>query len=150
MFLLYALSALTLGTSASGRYCCKSRKLDDTENRAKVDFWTSLPLQRSLAQLRRSVVDLDKTMWSLTSSRMKRISGPKKFRPLNRRSAPASPSARVEVTLRTAHQPDRRTPRPIEWPRPADHAGHRCTIQRSARTLANPAGNGAVATLRLP
>jgi hypothetical protein len=30
-------------TSAIGRLCCKSRKSNDSENLAKVDFWTALP-----------------------------------------------------------------------------------------------------------
>jgi hypothetical protein len=43
--------------SGKGRYCCKSRKSDDTENLAKVDYWASLLLQCSVARLRRPVVD---------------------------------------------------------------------------------------------
>jgi hypothetical protein len=43
--------------SESGRYCCKSRKLNNPENLAKVDLWTSLPLRRFSALLRRSVID---------------------------------------------------------------------------------------------
>ena len=43
--------------SGSCRFCCKSRKSDDTENLAKIDFWTSLPLLCPVAKLRKSVVD---------------------------------------------------------------------------------------------
>src|SRR4030095_9638455 len=37
--------------SVHGRYCCKSRKSNDAKNLANVDFWTSLPLQCSVAPL---------------------------------------------------------------------------------------------------
>ena len=39
------------------RYCCKSRKSNDAQNLAKVDFHKSLSLQRSIAPIRGSVVD---------------------------------------------------------------------------------------------
>jgi hypothetical protein len=45
------------GMSVSCRYCCKSRKSDNPKNLAKVDLWVSLRLHRSLAPLRRPVVD---------------------------------------------------------------------------------------------
>ena len=60
--------------STHGRYCCKSRKSNCSENLAKVDFWTFLPLQGSVVPLRRSVV-----VFPLVSPRAKRISGPEKF-----------------------------------------------------------------------
>ena len=47
--------------SALGGYCCKSRKSNDAENLAKVDFLTALPLQSSVAPIRRSVVGF---VWS--------------------------------------------------------------------------------------
>jgi hypothetical protein len=34
-----------LSMSASGRFCCKSRKSNNRKNLAKVDLWTSLPLR---------------------------------------------------------------------------------------------------------
>src|SRR4030088_2335872 len=37
--------------------CCKSRKSNNPKNLAKVDLWASLRLRRSLAPLRRSVID---------------------------------------------------------------------------------------------
>jgi hypothetical protein len=43
--------------SPIGRYCCKSRKSNNPKNLAKVDLWASLRLRRSLAPLRRSVID---------------------------------------------------------------------------------------------
>src|SRR3982074_1148553 len=43
--------------SLIGRYCCKSRKSNNPKNLAKVDLWASLRLRRSLAPLRRSVID---------------------------------------------------------------------------------------------
>ena len=61
-------------------YCSKSRKSDNPKNLAKVDLWVSLLLRRFSTPLRRSVIDLDETIWSLTSSRVKRISGSKNFR----------------------------------------------------------------------
>jgi hypothetical protein len=61
-------------------YCSKSRKSDNPKNLAKVDLWASLLLRRFSTPLRRSVIDLDETIWSLTSSRVKRISGSKNFR----------------------------------------------------------------------
>jgi hypothetical protein len=57
------------------RYCCKSRKSDNTKNLAKVDFWISLPLSRSVAPWEGPWSILGETMWSLTSPRAKRISG---------------------------------------------------------------------------
>jgi hypothetical protein len=57
----------------------KSRKLRGSQNLAKADVWTFLPLQRSLAPIRRPVVILCETIWSLTPPRPKRISGPKRF-----------------------------------------------------------------------
>jgi hypothetical protein len=42
--------------STHGRYCCKSRKSNNTENLAKADFQTPLPRQRAVAPMRRSVV----------------------------------------------------------------------------------------------
>ena len=45
-------------TSAIGRYCCKSRKSNDAENRAKVDFWTLLLPQGFPGAIRRPVVVL--------------------------------------------------------------------------------------------
>ena len=66
--------------SLVGRYCCKSRKSDDTENLAKVDFLTSLSLQGSTGRYEGSWSILRGTMWSLMLPRTKRISGPKNFR----------------------------------------------------------------------
>src|SRR3977135_2018711 len=51
-----AMLALWLMT-ALGRYCCKSRKSNDLENLAKVDFCTSLLLRRCSTPLLRSVID---------------------------------------------------------------------------------------------
>src|SRR5258708_7424153 len=62
------------------RYCCKSRKSNDTENLAKADFWPAPPLQYSAALVGSSVVVLCKTMWSHISPRAKRISGPESQR----------------------------------------------------------------------
>jgi hypothetical protein len=44
--------------SELGRYCCESRKSNDAENLAKVDFWALLLPQGSLGPIRRSVVVL--------------------------------------------------------------------------------------------
>jgi hypothetical protein len=57
---------------------CKSRKPNDLENLAEVDFSTSVPLQSFGGRWS----FLCQTTWSLTSPRAKRISGPKKFRSL--------------------------------------------------------------------
>ena len=43
--------------SGTGRYCCKSRKLNDPKNLAKVDLWTFLLLLCFSSPLRRSVID---------------------------------------------------------------------------------------------
>jgi hypothetical protein len=43
--------------AAVGGYCCKSRKSNNPKNLAKVDLWASLRLLRSLAPLRRFVID---------------------------------------------------------------------------------------------
>src|SRR5258706_11758265 len=52
------LASARLGSmSACGRFCCKSRKSNNPKNLAKVDLWASLRLRRSLAPLRRSVID---------------------------------------------------------------------------------------------
>jgi hypothetical protein len=40
-----------------GRFCCKSRKLNNPKNLAKVYLWTSLLLRRFSTPLRRSVID---------------------------------------------------------------------------------------------
>ena len=69
-----------VATSGIGRYCCKSRKSNDPKNLAQVDLWTSLLLRRFSTPLRRSVIILDETIWSLTSPRVERISGSKNFR----------------------------------------------------------------------
>jgi hypothetical protein len=69
-----------LPMSGKCRYCCKSRKSDDAENLAKIDSELSLRLQPSLARYEGRWSFLRETMWSLTSPRAKRISGPKKFR----------------------------------------------------------------------
>src|SRR5882724_4632371 len=66
--------------SAKCRYCCRSRKSDDAENLAKIDSELSLRLQPSLAPYEGRWSCFCETMWSLTSPRAKRISGPKKFR----------------------------------------------------------------------
>jgi hypothetical protein len=66
--------------SPSGRYCCKSRKSSDPENLAKVDLWTFPPLRRFSTPLRGAWSILDETIWSLTSPRVKRISGFGNFR----------------------------------------------------------------------
>jgi len=58
----------------------KSRKSNNPKNLAKVDLWTFLLLRRFSALLRRPWSILDETIWSLTSLRVKRISGSKNFR----------------------------------------------------------------------
>jgi hypothetical protein len=50
-------STVATATSVSCRGCCKSRKSNDPENFAKVDFWTSLLLHRFSTPLLRSVID---------------------------------------------------------------------------------------------
>ena len=45
------------GMSVKCRYCCKSRKLHDPKNLAKVDFWTFPLLHRLSTPLRRSAID---------------------------------------------------------------------------------------------
>jgi hypothetical protein len=45
------------GTSAKGRYCCKSRKSNNPKNLAKVALGASLLLHRFSTLLRRSVID---------------------------------------------------------------------------------------------
>ena len=47
--------------SPIGRYCYKSRKSSCSENLAKVDSQTFLPLQGSIVALRRSVVVFERT-----------------------------------------------------------------------------------------
>jgi hypothetical protein len=42
-------------TSVNGRFCCKSRKLNDAENLANVDFCATPPLQYFVAPIRSSV-----------------------------------------------------------------------------------------------
>src|SRR4030081_668480 len=64
--------------SAIDRYCCKSRKSNNPKNLAKVDLWTSLLLRGF--QCHYGGGGLDETIWSLTSPRVKRISGTKNFR----------------------------------------------------------------------
>src|SRR5438045_4575882 len=54
-------------SSATCRYCCKSRKSDIPKILAKVDLWTFLLLRRLSTPLRGSVTDLDEAIWSLTS-----------------------------------------------------------------------------------
>src|SRR4051794_11315564 len=47
---------LTISESGNGRFCCKSRKLNDPRNLAKVDFCTSLLLHRLSTPGRRPVI----------------------------------------------------------------------------------------------
>src|SRR5437899_8011723 len=66
-------------TAAHGGYCCRSRKSISPTNLAKVDFWTSLRLCGFSMLLEGPWSILDETIWSLTSPRVSRISGPKNF-----------------------------------------------------------------------
>src|SRR5689334_18542746 len=60
--------------------CCKSRKSNNPKNLAKVDLCASLLPRGFSVPLRRSVIDFDETIWSLTSRRVKRISASRIFR----------------------------------------------------------------------
>jgi hypothetical protein len=67
-------------TSAVGRLCCKSRKSNNPKNLAKADPWTSLRLRSFSSRQEGPWSILDEAIWSLTSPRVKRISGSKNFR----------------------------------------------------------------------
>jgi hypothetical protein len=68
-----------LEMSAFGGYCCKSRKSNNPKNLAKADL---LDFSGSVAFQSRQEGPwsiLDEAIWSLTSPRVKRISGSKNF-----------------------------------------------------------------------
>jgi hypothetical protein len=45
-----------VGMTASGRYCCKSRKSRGSENLANIEYWSSQPLQGFAEPIRASAV----------------------------------------------------------------------------------------------
>ena len=50
------LLTITEAASPFGRFCCKSRKSNDSKNLAKVDFQTTLMLKGAVVPIGRSVV----------------------------------------------------------------------------------------------
>src|SRR5256885_7740281 len=66
--------------SALGRFCCKSRKLNDPENLAKGDFQRAVTLRSAITPLRRSVVVFPRNDVVLTSPRATRVSVPENCR----------------------------------------------------------------------
>ena len=83
--------------SATGRLCCKSRKLNDPENLAKGDFQRAVTLRSAITPLRRSVVVFPRNdVVPLTSPRATRVSVPE-----NCRSSPQKDFCNKIVHLQT-------------------------------------------------
>src|ERR1700730_12736810 len=70
-----------MGTSGCGGYCCKSRKLLSPKNLAKVDLWAFWSCVAFQSHQEGPWSILYETIWSLTSPRLRRISGSKNSSP---------------------------------------------------------------------